>query len=212
MAGTLAHPRADVRPLLRDFYDRNAAQVAKELLGCVLVRRFQDGRVVAVRLVETEAYVGAHDRACHSSIGRTARNQAMFGPPGRLYVYLVYGLHHCCNVVCGPGLDPNAVLLRAAAPLSADELCLLGLSRERMRSPLHSTSGPGNLARALDVSLAHDALDLCAARSALWVLPRLFIPRIVTGPRIGVQYAGAWSRRHLRFCERNSPFVSRPRL
>lgn len=198
-------------PLARGFYERNAAQVAPELLGCVLVRRLDDGRLIAVRLVETEAYVGEHDLACHSRVGRTPRNQTMYGPAGRLYVYLIYGLHHCLNVVCGPGADPNAVLLRAAAPLTAGELAGLGLSSERLAAPLHSTVGPGNLAKALGISRAADALDLCAPRAALWLLPRAQAPRIVTGPRVGVDYAGPWARRRLRFCERGSAWVSGPR-
>lgn len=209
---TLAHPPACVRPLAPGFYERNAAEVAPDLLGCVLVRTLADGRLIAVRVVETEAYVGAHDHACHSRSGKTPRNQSMFGTPGRLYVYQVYGLHHCLNVVCGPGSDPNAVLVRAAAPLTPQELDRLGLAGEDLAPPLHSTVGPGNLARALGLTRSDDALDLCDPGSALWILARAQAPRMATGPRIGVDYAGPWARRRLRFCERGSAFVSRPRL
>ncbi len=98
----------------RAWFDRPAAELAPDLLGCVLVHQSGEGQV-AGRVVEVEAYQGPEDLAAHSSRGRTQRNAVMFGPPGHLYVYLIYGLHHCANVVCGPADKPEAVLLRAAA-------------------------------------------------------------------------------------------------
>jgi DNA-3-methyladenine glycosylase len=197
-------PRPEGRPvpLPRGFFDRNAALVAPELVGCLLLRRARGG-LRAVRITETEAYVGAHDLACHSRMGRTARNAVMFGPAGRAYVYLIYGLHQCLNVVCGPGGDPNAVLLRAAEPVDLQGLRLL--------PPLHSTVGPGNLCRALQIGQQHNRVDLCRDRSPLWICGRVGPePQLWTGPRVGIDYAGDWADAPLRFCDRKSRHLSRP--
>ena len=106
-----------MRTLPRSFYDRDAESVARELLGKLLIRRI--GRLKQVgRIVETEAYLGPHDLAAHSSRGRTARTEVMFGRPGHAYVYLIYGIHHCLNVVTGPGEHASAVLLRALEPIT----------------------------------------------------------------------------------------------
>ena len=200
-----------MRPLPRRFYDRNAEEVAPDLVGCLLVRRHR-GVLRACRLVETEAYLGPHDQASHSRMGKTARNAPMFGPPGRAYVYLIYGLHHCVNVVCGPGRFPSAVLLRAAAPLPADEQPAAGESV--VTQPLlHSATGPGNLCRALGIKLSQNRADLSDEEGALFVAaapgPR---PALVAGPRVGVEYAGSWAGKPFRFCERGSEHVSKPRL
>ena len=187
-----------MRALPRDFFDRNASEVAPDLVGCLLVRRAR-GVVRACRIVETEAYLGPHDLASHSRVGKTPRNAAMFGPPGHAYVYLVYGLHHCLNAVCGPGGHPSAVLLRAAAPAGERPL-------------LHSATGPGNLCRALSISRSQDEADLCDAAGGLWISGRSGPPpRLVRAPRVGVDYAGAWAGRPYRFCDRDSAQVSRPR-
>ena len=105
-----------MEPLPRSFYDRNAVKVAPALLGCILARRVR-GAYVLGRIVETEAYVGEHDLACHARAGRTARTEVMYGEPGHAYVYLIYGIHQMLNCVCGPGSDANAVLIRAAEPV-----------------------------------------------------------------------------------------------
>ena len=131
--------------LPRSFFDRDTRVVARDLVGKVLVH--QDGRTRrAARIVETEAYHGPSDRASHARFGPTPRAAVMFGPPGHAYVYRVYGLHHCVNVVTGPEGFPAAVLVRAAEPI---EGCL------------HSTRGPGNLCRALGIETGrHSGLDL----------------------------------------------------
>jgi DNA-3-methyladenine glycosylase len=170
--------------------------VARALLGQVIVH--QDGGVRrAARIVETEAYHGPRDRASHARFGPTARVAPMFGPPGRTYVYRVYGMHHCLNVVTGPEGFPAAVLIRAAEPL---EGCL------------HSTRGPGNLCRALAIrSERHSALDIAAG--PIWVedgAPPA--GAIVRTPRIGVDYAGEWALRPWRFVVAGSPFASGPRI
>lgn len=199
---------ARLRPLPRSFYDRNAAWVAPALIGCLLVRKAGRGRVRIARIVETEAYVGEEDLACHARVGRTARTEVMYGAPGHAYVYLVYGLHHCLNAVCGPGPAANAVLIRAAEPLPAGEV-----PAETQAAPLlHSPTGPGNLCKALGVTLAQNRDDLCGADAPLFIAPRApgQPPRLWAGPRIGVAYSGSWAAEPLRFCDAASPFVSRP--
>lgn len=169
-----------VAVLPASFYRRDAAEVAPDLLGKVLVGRVA-GRLRRARITETEAYVGPHDLASHSRHGPTQRNKAMFGPAGRAYVYLVYGVHHCMNVVCGDR-DGQAVLLRAAAPLDDWDARL---------------AGPGLLARAfgLDLAANHASLQTGPLRIHDGPAPR----RIAVGPRIGVQYAGPWAKAPLRF-------------
>jgi DNA-3-methyladenine glycosylase len=205
MPQTIPPPGA-LSPLPRSFFDRPALEVAPELLGCLLVRRWR-GAFRACRLVETEAYLGPHDAASHSRMGRTARNAPMFGQPGRAYVYFIYGMHRCANAVCGPGRFPSAVLLRAGEPLAPDEATALGLS-----PLLHSSTGPGNLCKSLAVGLAQNRADLCSPASGLFLAAPLGArPQVVRGPRVGVDYAGAWAREPLRFCAKGSLHVSRPR-
>jgi len=187
-----------VDPLPRTFYDRNALKVAPALVGCVLARRDRDGWILG-RIVETEAYVGEHDLACHSRAGRTARTEVMYGEPGHAYVYLIYGIHQMLNCVCGPGSEANAVLIRAVEPLPDS-------------APwLHPTArGPGNVCKAFGIERAQNRADLCDPEGSLIVLPRMGRPRIVSGPRIGVDYAGKWAAEPLRFCDLKSAHLSRP--
>lgn len=171
--------------LPRSFYARPVLQVARGLLGQVLVHGSHRGRIV-----EVEAYLGPRDLAAHSSKGRTARTEVMFGPPGHAYVYFIYGMHHCFNVVVGDG---KAVLVRALEPLSE------GLPR---------TDGPGRLAKALGLTRAHNALPLNGTlriERGVTVRPS----HIRRGPRIGVDYAGAWAKKPYRFWLADNPFVSR---
>ncbi len=181
-------------PLPRDFYDRDAETVARATLGTSLVYRV-GGRLKIGRVVETEAYLGPHDLAAHSARGRTARTEVMFGPPGFAYVYLIYGVHHCLNVVTGAVGHASAVLFRAIEPLLDIE---------------GSTNGPGRLCRALGIDRTLNGHD--------FVSPDLFLalgdsetkPRsIVARPRIGVDYAGAWAEKPLRFYLAGNPFVSK---
>ena len=157
-------------------------------------------------IVEVEAYSGPEDLAAHSSRGRTARNAVMFGPPGHLYVYLVYGLHHCLNVVTGPGNKPEAVLIRA---LEIDE----GLeSARRRRGPRANdarlAAGPGNVGQALGVDRTLNGTDLLAG--PVLVEPRMGpMPMLRSGPRVGVEYAGHWAARPMRFWIADDPHVSR---
>jgi DNA-3-methyladenine glycosylase len=178
--------------LPRAFYARDAEAVARDLLGKVLVLRAADGPPRRARITETEAYVGEHDLASHSSKGRTARNEAMFGPPGRAYVYLIYGMHHCLNVVTGKAGEGQAVLLRAAEPLDGWEADL---------------RGPGRLARAFGLTREHDKADL--VRGALRVHDGPAPARVEATARIGVDYAEDWAHAPLRFHDASSPHVSR---
>ncbi|MGZ6256278.1 MAG: DNA-3-methyladenine glycosylase [Candidatus Limnocylindria bacterium] len=187
----------------RSWFDRSAVEVATDLLGAVLVHDTPDGRI-AGRLVEVEAYLGPEDLAAHSSHGRTARNAVMFGEPGHLYVYFVYGIHYCANIVCGPGPKPEAVLLRAAALIEGEEVARSrrgDVPRERL------AAGPGNLAAAFGIDRRHDGADLLSGpiRLALGSRP----DAIETSRRVGVDYARDWADRPLRFAIRDDPHRSR---
>ena len=157
--------RARSRVLPRAFYDRDALEVAPALLNKVLVRN-GDGPRLAARIVEVEAYRGADDPGSHAYRRQTPRNAMMFGPPGRLYVYFSYGTHWCMNAVCGPGNQPHAVLLRAAAPLAG-----LDVMRERRvaaRRDRDLCAGPGRLGQAFGIDGSFDGVDL--VRGALRIL------------------------------------------
>jgi DNA-3-methyladenine glycosylase len=181
------------RKLPRDFYARNTLTVARELLGLHLVHDTGTGLRTG-RIVETEAYMGPEDLAAHSSRGRTARTEVMFGPPGHAYVYFIYGFWNCLNVVTATEGVPHAVLLRALEPIS-------GVTDK--------TWGPGLLCRAMDIDRQLNGADLCA--STLWLeRPAGRTPpvRIARSTRIGVDYAGDWAARPWRFYDRDSPYVS----
>lgn len=171
------------RPLPRRFYARDALLVAPELLGKLFVVGAASGRIV-----EVEAY-REDDPASHSHRGRTARNATMFGPPGHLYVYFTYGMHHCANVVTGADGDGQAVLLRAVVPRSGlDELWA---RRPRARREADLANGPGKLCQAFGLDRRHDGLDLCTPGSVVFLAddgtPPPAAP-IVTG-RIGIRRA-----------------------
>jgi DNA-3-methyladenine glycosylase len=198
---TAARPSATDRA----WFDRPATSLARELLGCRLVHAGAEG-TVGGRIVETEAYRGPEDLAAHSARGRTARNAVMFGPPGFLYVYLIYGLHLCLNVVAGPGEKPEAVLIRA---LAIDEGVELARARRGAAVPAHRlAAGPGNVGRALGIARSHNGLDLLAG--PVRIEPRSGRRRVARGVRIGVDYAGPWAARRLRFWIADDPHVSRP--
>lgn len=155
--------------------------------------------------METEAYVGPEDPAAHSARGRTTRNEPMWGPPGHLYVYRIYGIHDCVNVVCGPDTKPEAVLLRAGEIIEGEEL-----SRRRRGSAPPSrrlAAGPGNLGRALGIGRELSGTDLLGGPVSI----RLGTPppRIARRPRIGVGYAGEWAARPYRFVIPDDPHLSR---
>jgi DNA-3-methyladenine glycosylase len=189
----LACAAADLGALPRSFYQRDTVLVAQELLGKHLVH-VVDGIVRSGRIVEVEAYLGPHDLASHSSKGPTARNRVMFGPPGHAYVYLIYGIHFCLNIVTQAEGDGAAVLLRALEPV---------------RNLEGRTHGPGLLCKAMSIDRRHDGHDLLSSQLYVDDTPTLPRLRIARRPRIGVDYAGTWAKRLLRFYIAGNPFVSR---
>jgi DNA-3-methyladenine glycosylase len=207
----------------RSFCDRPSSALAPALLGLLVVREHPDG-LAAGRIVETEAYGGPADRASHARAGRTARTASMFGPAGHAYVYLVYGMHHCLNVVSDEDEVAGAVLIRALEPVAGVAL----MARRRglpADAPARLAAGPARLCRALAIDRALDGEDLVTS-------PRLWLahdtpagppdappddegsslrPAVVTGPRVGVTYAGEdWAARPWRFGLRGHRSLSRP--
>ena len=166
-------------------------------------------------IVEAEAYDGPEDRASHARAGRTRRTEPMFGPAGHAYVYLIYGMHYCLNVVTEPSEHPGAVLLRAVAPTIGLEQ--IRIRRGRPLEPDHRlAAGPARLTQALAVDLTHDRLDI-AVPGALWLakpaaeeLEAVRAPGVLTGTRVGVEYADEWGAKPWRFGIRGHPSLSRP--
>lgn len=191
--------------LPRSFFARPSTEVAPELLGRVLVRELPGGTRLAARLVEVEAYEES-DPASHSYVGRTARNEVMFGRPGRLYVYFTYGMHFCSNVVTGLDGEGSAVLLRAAEPLVGVDVME---AHRGLAAPGLLCSGPALLTRAFGISRSHNGTDLVRDRS-LFLLSGSPVPRraVARSARVGVN---AGTHRRWRFFVRESPFVSRGR-
>lgn len=183
------------RKLPPAFFARGTLAVARALIGTYLVHRYR-GRLRIGRIVETEAYLGPRDRAAHSSRGRTARTEVMFGQPGHAYVYFIYGMWHCLNVVAARAGTPHAVLLRALEPVE-------GITAR--------SCGPGLLCRAMRIDRRFNGIDLSG--DVLWLSPGVAPARPVRigrSPRIGVEYAGEWAQRPWRFFDRDSDCISRP--
>ena len=180
--------------------------VARALIGCTLWARQSDGRLLSARIVETEAYAGATDRASHAHGGRrTPRTEVMFQPGGVAYVYLCYGMHHLLNVVTGPAELPHAVLIRAVELLEGFD----GLASLPPRQRYARGAGPGRLTRALGITTAtHNALDLRGDRLCITRGPRIADADIVASPRIGVDYAGPDAAHPWRYHLRGSPWAS----
>jgi DNA-3-methyladenine glycosylase len=183
------------RKLPREFYDRDTVVVAKDLLGKQLVH-IVNGVERVGRIVEAEAYLGPHDLAAHSSRGLTERTKPMFGPPGHAYVYFIYGMYFCMNVVTEPDGKAAAVLLRALEPVKNLE---------------GRTQGPGLLCRAMGIDKRLNAQDLLSDVFFIASAPTSEKFTIAKSPRIGVDYAKHWAKRQLRFYIINNPFVSRAR-
>ena len=179
--------------LPRAFYDRDTVLVAKQLLGKHLVRVIGDVERIG-RIVEVEAYLGPHDLAAHSSKGLTNRTKVMFGPPGHAYVYFIYGMHYCMNVVTEREGHASAVLLRAVEPV---------------KNLAGRTQGPALVCKTMGIDKllnGHDLLSDDFYIADPGIAERL---RIVKRPRIGVEYARHWARRQLRFYIKDNPYISR---
>lgn len=194
----------------RDFYTRaDTLRVARELLGKRLVVPAPGGARVSGRVVETEAYLGAEDRAAHSYGGRrTRRTETMFGVGGTAYVFFVYGMHHQFNVVAGPEGLPHAVLVRAVEPEEGRELMM---ERRPVPKERELTNGPGKLCRALGIDLTFDGEDLTTGgRAWLEETGVSFGPeQVATGPRIGIAYAAEDALKPWRFWVKGNEYVSR---
>jgi DNA-3-methyladenine glycosylase len=186
--------RSPARKLGRAFYERPALHLARDLIGKIVVHRV-GGKSRRARIVETEAYVGAHDLACHASKGCTRRTQVMFGRGGHAYVYFIYGMYDMFNIVASVEGDAQAVLIRAAEPLDGW---------------IADLAGPGKFARALRITRAHNGVDLTGEKLFL-VDDRSPPPRLAASKRIGVDYAAHWKDALLRFFDPASSAVSKPR-
>lgn len=193
--------------LPQNFYARDTIDVARELLGQRIVHQLPGGRRVAGRIVETEAYLGVEDPAAHSFGGKiTPRTKVLFGEPGRSYIYLIYGMYWCLNVVTMARGTPEAVLIRALEPIEG-----LDVMREARRHSSDLARGPGKLCQALRLERRHNDRDLTTGRN-LWIEPDLNIAenKILVGPRIGIDYAGDAVHWPLRFGWAHHPDLSRP--
>lgn len=182
-----------MKKLPRSFYNRDTIEVAKDLLGKYLVHRVNGIEMVG-RIVEVEAYLGPHDLAAHSARGLTNRTKVMFGPPGFAYVYLIYGMYHCVNVVTQEEGLASAVLLRGIEPIKNIE---------------GRTQGPGLLCKALQINKSLNGHDLLSSEFFIAEKPSQEKLIIVKRPRVGVDYAKHWAKRLLRFYIKGNAFVSR---
>ncbi|MGA0163096.1 MAG: DNA-3-methyladenine glycosylase [Bdellovibrionota bacterium] len=178
--------------LSQSFFAQPATRVAQDLIGCLFQWKINNQNF-HVRIIETEAYLGEKDLASHASKGRTRRTEVMYGPPGYAYVYLIYGMHYMFNVVCSSIDDPQAVLIRAAEPVSHPHLKL---------------QGPGRFSRALKITKKHNGFCLFQTK-AYFIAPK-DRPRIKKSSRIGVEYAKEWKDKPLRYFEANNRLVSLP--
>lgn len=170
-------------PLPEDFYRRPVVEVARDLLGARLVR-ILDGRIIGGWIVETEAYMGESDLASHARAGRTPRTEVMYGPPGRAYVYFIYGVHWMFNVVTGPAGDPNAVLIRALVPSEGLDF----IAMRRQGRPQDWTNGPARLCQALQIDQRLNGADLTRKTGELVIETGVQIAdaQVIVGPRVGI--------------------------
>lgn len=184
-----------MQKLTSAFYTKDTITVAKELLGKYLVH-INNGVKQVAKIVEVEAYLGSHDLAAHSAKGLTPRTQVMFGPPGHAYIYLIYGLYHCLNIVTEPEGYGAAVLLRAVEPI---------------KNIHYRTQGPGLLCKAMHIDKQLNTHNLITSKQFyIAENPNLESFKIVKRTRIGVDYAGLWAKKLLRFYIKDNPFISKP--
>jgi DNA-3-methyladenine glycosylase len=191
------------RILRRDFYDRDTETVSRNLLGAILECDTKQGRAAGI-IVETEAYIGEHDAACHAAVGRTRRTEPLYGPPGNAYVYFIYGMHWCINAVTRAEGLPSAVLIRALEPLAG--VPLMRLRRPGARNDRDLTNGPGKLCAALGIDHRMNGLPLQRHPVVIRAGDPISENDVVITPRIGISRAADWP---LRYLVRGNPFVSR---
>jgi DNA-3-methyladenine glycosylase len=199
-----------LRPLAREFYDRDPRKVGHDLLGKILVRK-EGRKLLAARIVEVEAYLGNDDPAAHSAAGRTARNDVLFGPPGYAYVYFIYGNHYCLNVSCLPDGIAGGILFRAVEPLTGiDEMAAArDVTVASARDLRNLTSGPGRMAEAFGITRLRDNnKDLTSKKADLYIVDDGYaVPKIRATTRIGITKAAELP---LRYVVAGNPFVSGP--
>jgi DNA-3-methyladenine glycosylase len=194
------------RALPREFYERETEIVAREMLGTVLECETDDGIASGI-IVETEAYLGEHDLACHAAAGRTARTEALYGPPGTSYVYFIYGMYWCFNAVTRTEGQPSAVLVRAIEPL--DGIALMHERRPRVKSEADLTSGPGKLCAALRITGSMSAKSLRRKPLVIREGEPVADDRVDVTTRIGITKCVDWP---LRWIARGNRFVSKGKL
>jgi DNA-3-methyladenine glycosylase len=193
--------------LSRSFFARSTRTVARELLGCLLVRQF-DGVRLSGKIVEAEAYIGEEDLACHAKAGRTSRTEVMYGAAGFAYVYFTYGMHWMLNVVTEQEGYPAAVLLRAIQPIEGIEV--MRKLRGGKNDPL-LCSGPARLTQAMNITRSENGLDLCQTKSGLWIerSESFGTDETADSPRVGLgQTPEPWFSKPWRYFVKNNPFVS----
>ena len=200
---TVARRSAAGAVLPHHFYARHTELVARDLLGCIL-ECHSDAGVTSGRIVETEAYLGEHDLACHAAAGRTRRTEPLYGPPGTAYVYFIYGVHWCFNTVTRAEGLPSAVLVRALEPMSGIDL--MRRRRKAARRDQDLTNGPGKLCAALAVDVRHNALPLQRPPLLIREGPRVPDKDVMITPRIGIRESADWP---LRWIIADNPYVSR---
>lgn len=183
-----------MQKLSREFYDRDTIIVAQELLGKYLIHKTDSLEQVG-KIVEVEAYLGPHDLAAHSARGLTNRTKVMFGPPGYAYVYMIYGMYYCMNVVTEREGHAAAVLLRAVEPI---------------KNITARTQGPGLLCKAMQINKKLNSHDLTSDNFYIATFPKLDSFVTIKKPRVGIDYAGSWAKKLLRFYIKGNPFISRP--
>jgi DNA-3-methyladenine glycosylase len=189
--------------LPKSFYDRDTEIVARELLGAILVCRSPEG-TASGRIVETEAYVGEHDLACHAAAGRTSRTEPLYGEPGNAYVYFIYGVHWCFNAVTRPVGMPSAVLVRAIEPIAGIDV--MRRRRPAARRDVDLTNGPGKLCQALAITGDHNRLSLQRPPLQILAGDPVSDKDVAITPRIGITQCADWP---LRWVISGNPYVSR---
>lgn len=197
-------------PLPAEFYQLSALEAAPLLVGQILVRHTLEGDI-RCRIVETESYGGVEDKGSHAYGGRrTARTEIMFGEGGTAYIYLIYGMYHCLNVVTGPAGNPQAVLIRAVEPLTtADETLMRRYRGTVAKRPVDLSGGPGKLCRALQIDKTQNGLPLTQPGGPLWLEGGPPIAEgLVQAPRINIAYAEEYAAKPWRFYLQGNPYVS----
>jgi len=192
--------------LNREFFKRKTEMVAKELLGKLLIHE-KDGKEYKGIIVETEAYIGPHDKACHASKGKTERTKVMFKDAGTWYVYMIYGFYYCLNIVTEDKDYPSAVLIRAVEPKGGIDFMM----KNREKKNIHNlTNGPGKLCQAFGIDKDNNDSSAVDSSSTLYVYKGIDVPenKVKRTKRIGVDYAKEWKDKLLRFYIDNSRFVS----